>query len=234
MAEASYEVSDPTIDSQILKIKSAGANLFFGASTPKQAAQAIKKIAELGWHPIHILDINATSLGAVMKPAGLEAFKGVSRRQLHQGSARSDLERRPQHEEVFGIHGEVLSRRRQGFALQHLRLHHDAIADHVLKQCCDELTRENVMKQAANLKNVQLDLTLPGILINTTPTDYRVNKQLQMMKFNGGVGSRSARSSRTSGLRASRIALSERSDFVRSRSRSYVTVSHERTGTVCA
>jgi branched-chain amino acid transport system substrate-binding protein len=77
VAEASYEVSDPTIDSQILKIKSAGANLFFGASTPKQAAQASKKIPELGWHPIHILDINATSLGAVMKPAGLEAFKGV-------------------------------------------------------------------------------------------------------------------------------------------------------------
>ena len=77
VAEASYEVSDPTIDSQILKIKDAGADLFFSASTPKQAAQAIKKIAELGWHPVHILDINATSVGAVMKPAGLEASKGV-------------------------------------------------------------------------------------------------------------------------------------------------------------
>ena len=77
VAEASYEVSDPTIDSQILKIKSAGADLFFSASTPKQAAQAIKKIAELDWHPVHILDINATSVGAVMKPAGLEASKGV-------------------------------------------------------------------------------------------------------------------------------------------------------------
>src|SRR6266852_6657751 len=72
VAEASYEVSDPTIDSQILKIKSAGADLFFSASTPKQGAQAIKKIAELGWHPVHDLDINATSVGAVMKPAGLE------------------------------------------------------------------------------------------------------------------------------------------------------------------
>src|ERR1700759_2784454 len=74
--EASYEVSDPTIDSQVLKIKDAGADLFFSASTPKQAAQAIKKIAELDWHPVHILDINATSVGAVMKPAGLEASKG--------------------------------------------------------------------------------------------------------------------------------------------------------------
>ena len=77
VAEASYEVSDPTIDSQILKIKDAGADLFFSATTPKQAAQAIKKIHELNWKPVHILDINATSVGAVMKPAGLEASKGV-------------------------------------------------------------------------------------------------------------------------------------------------------------
>src|SRR6201982_1299937 len=77
VAEASYEVSDPTIDSQILKIKDAGTDLFFSASTPKQAAQAIKKIHELDWHPVHILDINATSVGAVMKPAGLEASHGV-------------------------------------------------------------------------------------------------------------------------------------------------------------
>src|SRR6201746_2066758 len=76
VAESSYEVSDPTIDSQILKIKDSGADLFYRATTPKQAAQAIKKIAELGWHPVQILDINATSVGAVMKPAGLEASKG--------------------------------------------------------------------------------------------------------------------------------------------------------------
>src|SRR5471032_2650129 len=77
VAEASYEVSDPTIDSQILKIKDSGADLFFSATTPKQAAQAIKKISEIGWHPVQIVDINATSVGAVMKPAGLEASKGV-------------------------------------------------------------------------------------------------------------------------------------------------------------
>src|SRR5260370_26470086 len=77
VAEASYEVSDPTIDSQILKIKSAGADLFFSASTPKQAAQAIKKNYELGWHPVHILDINATSVGAVMQPAGLQRAKAA-------------------------------------------------------------------------------------------------------------------------------------------------------------
>src|ERR1700759_379242 len=77
VAEASYETTDPTVDSQILKIKDAGADLFFSATTPKFAAQAIKKNYELGWHPVHILDINATSVGAVMQPAGLEASKGV-------------------------------------------------------------------------------------------------------------------------------------------------------------
>src|SRR6201989_1773752 len=78
VAETSYEVTDPTIDSQILKIKDSGADLFFSATTPKQAAQAIKKIFELDWHPVHILDINATSLGAVIQPAGTEASKGVN------------------------------------------------------------------------------------------------------------------------------------------------------------
>ncbi|MBS0531335.1 MAG: ABC transporter substrate-binding protein, partial [Proteobacteria bacterium] len=77
VGEASYEVADPTIDSQILKLRDAGATLLFSASTPKQAAQAIKKNFEIGWKPIHILDINATSVGAVMKPAGLEASKGI-------------------------------------------------------------------------------------------------------------------------------------------------------------
>src|SRR5579871_6224456 len=77
VAEASYEVSDPTVDSQILKLKSAGVDVLFSASTPKFAAQTIKKNAELGWKPVHILDINATSVGAVMQPAGLEASKGV-------------------------------------------------------------------------------------------------------------------------------------------------------------
>ena len=77
VTEASYEVSDPTVNSQILKIKDAGADLFFSATTPKQAAQAIKKIAEMGWHPIQIVDINATSVGAVLKPAGLDAAKGL-------------------------------------------------------------------------------------------------------------------------------------------------------------
>src|SRR3982751_3438308 len=95
VAETSYEVSDPTVDSQILKIKDSGADLFFSASTPKQAAQTIKKIAELGWHPVIISDINATSVGAVMKPAGLEASKGVI--SLNYGKDPLDPSRSEEH-----------------------------------------------------------------------------------------------------------------------------------------
>jgi ABC-type branched-subunit amino acid transport system substrate-binding protein len=154
VAEASYEVSDPTIDSQILKIKDAGADLFFSASTPKQAAQAIKKIAELNWHPVQIVDINATSVGAVMK----RYFEFMAK-YYPDGDKDSN----------FNTYG---------YATTQLLIH-------VLKQCGDDLTRENVMKQASSLKDVVTDIALPGIKINTTPTDYRVNKQLQMMKFNG-------------------------------------------------
>jgi branched-chain amino acid transport system substrate-binding protein len=185
VAEASYEVSDPTVDSQILKIKDAGADLFFSASTPKQAAQTIKKIAELAWHPVHILDINATSVGAVMKPAGLEASKGVI--SVNYGKDpldptwKDDVSMKKYFEfmaKYYPDGDKDSSFNSYGYMTTQLLIH-------VLKQCGDDLTRENIMKQATSLKNVQLDLLLPGIAVNTSPTDYRVNKQLQMMKFNG-------------------------------------------------
>ena len=185
VAEASYEVSDPTIDSQIVKLKSVGADLVFDASTPKFAAQAIKKIADLDWKPVHILDINATSVGAVMKPAGLDNSKGV----ISVNYTKDPLD--PTWKDDAGM---------KKYLAFMTKYYPDGDKDsifntygylntqlliQVLKQCGDDLTRENVMKQAASLKNIQLDLALPGIVVNTSPTDYRVNKQLQMMKFNG-------------------------------------------------
>jgi ABC-type branched-subunit amino acid transport system substrate-binding protein len=185
VGEASYEVSDPTIDSQIIKLKDSGADLFFSASTPKQAAQAIKKNFELGWHPVHILDINATSVGAVMKPAGLDASKGV----ISVGYTKDPVD--PTWKDDAGMKkyldfmakyypdGDKNSNFNvYGYITTQLLIH-------VLKECGDNLTRENVLNQATHLKNVQLDLTLPGIVNSTSPTDYRVNKQLQMMKFDG-------------------------------------------------
>ncbi len=185
VGEASYEVSDPTINSQIIKLKDSGADLFFSASTPKQAAQAIKKNFELGWHPVHILDINATSVGAVMKPAGLDASKGV----ISVGYTKDPVD--PTWKDDAGMKkyldfmakyypdGDKNSNFNvYGYITTQLLIH-------VLKECGDNLTRENVLNKATHLKNVQLDLTLPGIVNSTSPTDYRVNKQLQMMKFDG-------------------------------------------------
>ena len=184
VTEVSYELTEPTIDSQILKIKDSGADLFFSATTPKQAAQAIKKIAELGWHPLQIVDINANSVGAVLKPAGLEAAKGlISVGYVKDPSepAKDDpgMQRYLDFMQKYYPDGDKASSLNvYGYITAQLLVQ-------VLKQCGDELTRENVLKQATSLHNVELDLLLPGISVSTSPTDYRVNKQLQMVKFGG-------------------------------------------------
>jgi ABC-type branched-subunit amino acid transport system substrate-binding protein len=184
VTEVSYELTEPTIDSQILKIKDSGADLFFSATTPKQAAQAIKKIAELGWHPLQIVDINANSVGAVLKPAGLDAAKGiVSVGYVKDPSepAKDDpgMQRYLDFMQKYYPDGDKASSLNvYGYITAQLLVQ-------VLEQCGDELTRENVLKQAASLHNVELDLLLPGISVSTSPTDYRVNKQLQMVKFDG-------------------------------------------------
>ena len=185
VAEASYEVADPTIDLQILKIKDAGADLFFSATTPKQAAQAIKKIHELNWKPVHILDINATSVGAVMKPAGLEASKGVISVNYGKDPLDPTWKDDPGMKKYFEFMAKYYPDGDKDSSFNSYGYMTTELLIHVLKACGDNLTRENVLKQATSLKNVQLDLLLPGISVNTTPTDYRVNKQLQMMKFNG-------------------------------------------------
>ena len=185
VAEASYEVSDPTVDSQILKIKSAGADLFFSATTPKQAAQAIKKIAELDWHPVHILDINATSVGAVMKPAGLEASKGVISVNYGKDPLDPSWKDDPGMKKYFEFMAKYYPDGDKDSSFNSYGYSTSQLMAYVLQKCGDNLTRENVMKVATSLKDVELDLSLPGIKANTSPTDYRVNKQLQMMKFNG-------------------------------------------------
>jgi branched-chain amino acid transport system substrate-binding protein len=185
VTEVSYELSEPTIDSKILKIKDSGADLFFSASTPKQAAQAIKKIAELGWHPVHIVDINANSVGAVLKPAGLEASRGIISvgyvKDPSDPSAKDD----PGMLRYFAFMQKYYPEGDKYSSLNVYGYITTQLLIQVLQQCGDDLTRENVLKQATYLKNVELDLLLPGITVTTTPTDYRVNKQLQMVRFDG-------------------------------------------------
>jgi branched-chain amino acid transport system substrate-binding protein len=185
VAEASYEVSDPTVDSQILKLKSAGVDVLFSASTPKFAAQTIKKNAELAWKPVHILDINATSVGAVMQPAGLEASKGVISVNYGKDPLDPSWKDDPGMKKYFDFMAKYYPEGDKNSSFNSYGYSTAQLMVHVLTQCGDDLSRDNVLKQATNLKDVQLDLALPGIVGNTTPNDYRVNKQLQMMKFNG-------------------------------------------------
>jgi len=178
-------LTDPTIDSQIVQLKAVGADLVFDASTPKFAAQAIKKVADLNWKPVHILDINATSVGAVMKPAGLENSKGVISVNYGKDPLDPMWKDDAGMKKYFAFMAKYYPEGDRNSSFNTYGYMTAQLLIQVLKQCGDDLTRENVMKQATSLKDVQIDLLLPGIVANTSPTDYRVNKQLQMMKFNG-------------------------------------------------
>jgi ABC-type branched-subunit amino acid transport system substrate-binding protein len=185
VSDASYELSDPTIDSQVVKLKSSGADLLFSASTPKFAAQAIKKVADLGWKPVHIVDINATSVGAVLQPAGLENSTGLI--STNYGKDPAD----PQWKDDAGMKGYLAFMEKyypDGDKNSNFNTYGYGNAQlmvEVLRRCGDDLTRANVMKQATSLSGFTTGIGLPGMTIKTSPTDYRVNKQLQMMKFNG-------------------------------------------------
>jgi branched-chain amino acid transport system substrate-binding protein len=185
VGETSYELSDPTIDSQIVKLKSLGADLLYDASTPRFAAQAIKKVADLGWKPVHILDINASPVSATLKPAGLDISKDII--STNYGKDPGD----PQWKDDTGIKAYFTFMDKyypEGDKLNTVNSYGYATAEllvHILRQCGDDLTRENIMKQATSLKSFTGSLALPGMSAHTSPTDYRINKQMQMMKFDG-------------------------------------------------
>ncbi len=182
---ATYEVADPTVDSQMIALKNSGANVFFNISIPKFAAQAIKKAGELGWKPAHYLNNVSTSIGTVMKPAGFENAQGIlSAHYLKdptdpQFAKDKDLQEwtafmkkhYPTGSLVQGENG-------YGYAVANLLVH-------VLKQAGDDLTRANIMKQAANLKGIQLPMIQEGIKVNTSPTDFYPIQSVKMQRFKG-------------------------------------------------
>ncbi|WGR94477.1 ABC transporter substrate-binding protein [Bradyrhizobium sp. ISRA443] len=185
VAEASYELTDPTVDSQIVKLKAAGADLIYDASTPKFAAQAIRKIADLAWHPVHILDINASPVSATLKPAGLDISKGIISTNYGKDPADPQWKDDPGVKAYFAFMDKYYP---EGDKLNTVNTYGYATAElliQVLKQCGNDLTRENLMKQVTSLKNFVPSLALPGMSITTGPKDYRINKQMQMMRFNG-------------------------------------------------
>jgi branched-chain amino acid transport system substrate-binding protein len=184
IAEAPYETSDPTVDSQIVKLKASGADIFLNVATPKFAAQAIKKVAEVGWKPLQIVNNVSNSLGGVLNPAGFDNATGVLSTAYYKDPTDPSWKDDP----AFKAWSEFMDKyypdgnRTDGNTVYGYLLGQTLVQ--VLKQCGDDLTRENVMKQAANLK-LDLDMLLPGIAVHTTPTSFYPLQQLQMEKFDG-------------------------------------------------
>jgi branched-chain amino acid transport system substrate-binding protein len=185
VAEESYEPSEPTIDSHIVKLKSSGADVFVNFSTPKFAAQAIKKAAEIGWKPTHFLNSVSASVGAVMKPAGLDNSQGII------SAAYSMDPTDPQWKDHAATREWTLFMEKYypgGDTADSINVFGYNLARtlvQVLAQCGNDLTRKNVMKQAASLRDFIPGLVLPGIRINTSPTDFYPIEQMQLMKFDG-------------------------------------------------
>jgi branched-chain amino acid transport system substrate-binding protein len=185
VAEESYETTQPTIDSNIVKLKSTSADVFFNVTTPKFAAQTIKKMAEIEWKPLHFLNNVSSSIGAVMKPAGFEASQNII------SSAYLKDTSDPQWKDDAGMKAfdEFLAKYfPEGNRIDGSVMYGYTVAQglvHVLKNCGDNLTRENIMKQAASIRNLELGGLLPGIKANTSATDFAPLAQLQLMKFKG-------------------------------------------------
>ncbi|MBC7956367.1 MAG: ABC transporter substrate-binding protein [Cytophagales bacterium] len=183
--EATYEVSDPTVDSQILTLQSSGADTFINITTPKFAAQAIRKAFDSGWKPLHVINNVGASIGSVLTPAGLDKSKDLVTLQYYKDPNDPQWKDDPAMLEWRAFMGRHF---RDGDPKDASNMYAYISAQtmvQVLKQCGNDLTRENVMKQAANLKNFKLPLLLPGMAINTSPTDYFLMEQGQLNKFNG-------------------------------------------------
>jgi ABC-type branched-subunit amino acid transport system substrate-binding protein len=185
VAEESYETTEPSIDNHIVKLKGTGADVLVNISTPKFAAQAIKKMAELEWKPMHLLTDVSISIGAVMKPAGFEASQGI----LSAGYIKDASDPQWKDDEGMKKFMAFIDKYMPGANISDANLVYGFAVSQtmveVLKKCGDDLTRENVMKQAASLKDFVPDTLIPGIKINTSPTDFAPIEQLKMMQFKG-------------------------------------------------
>jgi branched-chain amino acid transport system substrate-binding protein len=183
VAEDSYEVSEPTIDSHVVKLRASGANVFVNFASPKFAAQAIKKVAELGWSPLSIVSNVSASVEGVLKPAGLAAAEGLVSATFVKDTSDPQWANDPGVKTYFDFLAKYMpgvNKADSDVSRAYARV--QTLVE-VLKNCGDNLTRENVMKQAANLKNFRTEMLLPGITVNTSPTNFAPLTQLQLIKF---------------------------------------------------
>jgi ABC-type branched-subunit amino acid transport system substrate-binding protein len=185
IAEESFETTEPTIDSHIVKLKSTGADVFVDIATPKFAAQAIKKVAEIEWKPLHFLNNVSASVGSVIKPAGYQNSQDIISAAYLKDASDPQWNNDPGMKEFYAFLAKDFP---EGDKLDGGTVVGYGVAQtlvQVLKQCGDDLTRQNVMKQAASLKDFRTEVLLPGIKINTGPDDFAPISQLQLMKFKG-------------------------------------------------
>lgn len=185
VSEQPYEVADPTIDSQIVNLKASGADVFFNITTPKFAAQAIKKAFEIGWAPTHYLNNVSISVGSVLKPAGLEASTGLisAGYQMESGDPQW-----ADHPDMVEWRAFMDKWHPDGDQNSSFTTYGYAVAktmEAVLRQCGDDLSRENVIAQASSLKEVRIPILLPGILVDTSATDFYPIEAMQLQRFNG-------------------------------------------------
>jgi branched-chain amino acid transport system substrate-binding protein len=183
--ESSYDVSDPTIDSQIIELKSSGADTLFNVSTAKFGAQAIRKVHELNWKPTHVIVQASSSLDNVLRPAGLEQSKDLISLQFVKFPGDPEWNDDPAMKEYYAFMkeyaaGEAATDSTAAFAYMTSHL-----IELILRNSGNDLTRENVLKQATNIKDLELPLLLPGIKVNYTPTDYSPIQQARVSRFDG-------------------------------------------------
>jgi ABC-type branched-subunit amino acid transport system substrate-binding protein len=185
IAEESFETSEPTIDNHIVKLKATGADVFINIATPKFAAQAIKKVAEVEWKPLHFLNNVSASVGSVIKPAGYENSQDIISAAYLKDASDPQWDNDAGMKEFYAFLAKDFpdGNKLDGSVVVGYGVSQTLVQ--VLKQCGDNLTRENVMKQAASLKDFRTEVLLPGVKINTGPTDFAPISQLQLMKFKG-------------------------------------------------
>ncbi|HXP02785.1 MAG TPA: ABC transporter substrate-binding protein [Stellaceae bacterium] len=185
IVEASYETTDPTVESQVVDMKAKGVDVFVNTAIPKFAAQAIRKAAEIEWKPLHILSSIGSSFAATLKPAGLENAKDIVSDFYLKDPTDPQWKDDQGYKDWVAFMDKYYPEGDKSDLGNVYGPSNAASVIQVLKQCGDELTRENVMKQAASLKDFTVPMLLPGIKINTSPTDFAPVKQVQMGKFDG-------------------------------------------------
>ncbi|MGJ4953497.1 ABC transporter substrate-binding protein [Bradyrhizobium sp. HKCCYLS20291] len=185
VVEKTYESTDPTVDSQVVALRDSGADILASFTTPKPAAQTIRKTAELGWKPIFLLTNVSASIPSVLRPAGLENSKGIISTVFLKDPNDPSWVDDPAVIGWRSFMDQYYPQGDKGDINNVLAVVQAEALIHVLKQCGEDLSRENVMKQAASLKDYRSDLLLPGIHANTSPTDFLPLDQLQIMQFDG-------------------------------------------------